>query len=155
MLKHQVIRSHNADSLSIVLRQFHTLRWRHNEHNGVSNHKLHDCLLNRLFRDKSTKTSKLRVTGLCAGNSSGTGEFPAQGASNAENVSISWRHHGKSYWGETIWEAKPYEIWPSCHRVKFYLSMAVPEKSINQVSPDVSREFEIIPWNVLITTVTS
>ena len=39
------------------------------------------------------KTSKLRVTGLCAGNSSGTGEFPAQMASNAENVSIWWRHH--------------------------------------------------------------
>ena len=36
---------------------------------------------------------KLRVTGLCAGNSPGTGEFPAQMASNAENVTISWRHH--------------------------------------------------------------
>ena len=31
------------------------------------------------------KTSKLRVTGLCAGNSTVTGEFPAQRASNAEN----------------------------------------------------------------------
>ena len=39
------------------------------------------------------KTSKLRVTGLCAGNSPGTGEFPAQMASNAENVYIWWRHH--------------------------------------------------------------
>ena len=36
---------------------------------------------------------KLRVTGLCAGNSPVTGEFPAQSASNAENVSIWWRHH--------------------------------------------------------------
>ena len=36
---------------------------------------------------------KLRVTGLCARNSPGTGEFPAQKASNAENVSIWWRHH--------------------------------------------------------------
>ena len=33
------------------------------------------------------KTSKLRVTGLCWGNSPVTGEFPAQMASNAENVS--------------------------------------------------------------------
>ena len=41
----------------------------------------------------STKTSKLRATGLCAGNSTGRGEFPAQMASNAENVSIWWRHH--------------------------------------------------------------
>ena len=29
----------------------------------------------------------------CAGNSPGTGEFPAQKASNVENVSIWWRHH--------------------------------------------------------------
>ena len=34
------------------------------------------------------KTSKLRVTGLCAGNSPVTGEFPAQRASKAENVFI-------------------------------------------------------------------
>ena len=40
------------------------------------------------------KKSKLRVTGLCAGNSPVTGEFPAQIASNAENISIWWRHHG-------------------------------------------------------------
>ena len=30
---------------------------------------------------------------LCTGNSPATGEFPAQRASNAENVSIWWRHH--------------------------------------------------------------
>ena len=70
------------------------LRWRHNDHAGVSNHQPHGCLLNRLFRRNSKKTSKLRVTGLCAGNSPGTGEFPAQMASYAENVSIWWRHHG-------------------------------------------------------------
>ena len=70
-----------------------TLRWRHNDHAGVSNHQPRGCLLNRLFRRKSKKTSKLRVTGLCAGNSPGTGEFPAQMASYAENVSIWWRHH--------------------------------------------------------------
>ena len=70
-----------------------SLRWRHNGRDGVSNHQLHDCLLNRLFRRRSKKTSKLRVTGLCAGNSSGTGEFPAQMTSNAENDSIWWRHH--------------------------------------------------------------
>ena len=41
-----------------------------------------------------TSLPKLHVTGLCAGNSSVTGEFPAQKASNAENASIWWRHHG-------------------------------------------------------------
>ena len=30
---------------------------------------------------------------ICAGNAPGTGEFPAQMASNAENASIWWRHH--------------------------------------------------------------
>ena len=69
------------------------LQWRHNGHNGVSNHQPHDSLLNRLFRHSSKKTSKLRVTDLCEGNSPGTGVFPAQKASNAENVSIWWRHH--------------------------------------------------------------
>ena len=40
----------------------------------------------------SKKISKLRVTGLCEGNLPVTCEFPAQRASNAENVSIWWRH---------------------------------------------------------------
>ena len=71
-----------------------TLLWRHNGLDGVPNHQPHDCLLNCLFRRRWKKTSKLRVTGLCAGNSLGTGEFPAQMASNAENVSIWWCHHG-------------------------------------------------------------
>ena len=53
------------------------LQWRHNGRAGVSNHQSHDCLLNRLFRRRSNKTSKLRVTGLCAGNSPVTGEFHA------------------------------------------------------------------------------
>ena len=57
-----------------------------NERDGASNHQPHDCLLSRLFRRRSKKTSKLRVTGLCAGNSPVTGEFPAQMASNAETV---------------------------------------------------------------------
>ena len=72
-----------------------TLQWRHNGCDSVSNHQPHDYLLKRLFRRKSTKTSKFRVTGLCEGNSPVTGEFPAQRASNTENASIWWRHHEK------------------------------------------------------------
>ena len=67
-----------------------TLRWRHNERDCVSNHQPHDCLISRLFRRRSKETSKLRATGLCAGNSPVTDEFPAQRASNAENISIWW-----------------------------------------------------------------
>ena len=74
-------------------------QWRHNGHDGVSNHQPHDCLPKRLFRRRSTKTSKLRVTCLCEENSPVAGEFPAQRASSAENVSIWWRHHDHlTYW---------------------------------------------------------
>ena len=81
----------------------HTLHWRHNDHHGVSNHQPHGCLVNRLFTGRSTKTSKLRVT-LC-GEFTGTGDFPAQMASNAENVSIWWRHHETphtNHWLKTL-----------------------------------------------------
>ena len=68
------------------------LQWRHNGRIGVSNHQPHYCSLNRLFKRRSKETPKLRVTGLCAGTSPVTVEFPAQMASNTEDVSIWWRH---------------------------------------------------------------
>ena len=79
-----------------LLERFQNMRlqWRHKERDGVSNHQPHDCLLKGcLFRPRSKKTSKLRVTGLCAGNSPVTSEFPTQKPSDAKNVSIWWRHH--------------------------------------------------------------
>ena len=86
-----------------------SLQWHHNKHDGVSNHQPQYCVLNCLFTCRSKKTSKLRVTGLCEGNSPETGKFPAKRASNAENVSIWWRHHvlhmlptcsdGLTHWG--------------------------------------------------------
>ena len=91
-LSQKAVKLNHSLTRTVAFSQF-TLRWRHNDHAGVSNHQPHGCLLNRLFRRKSKKTSKLRVTGLCAGNSPGTGKFPAQMASNAENVSIWWLHH--------------------------------------------------------------
>ena len=79
-----------------LLKGIISLQWRHNGRDSVSNHQPYDCLLNHLFRHRSKKTSKLRVTGLCAGYSPGTSEFPAQMASNAENASIWWSHHAPS-----------------------------------------------------------
>ena len=73
--------------------QINALQGRNNQHDGVSNHRYLGCLLSPFSRRGSNKTSKLRVTGLCEGNSPVTSEFPAQKASNAENVSIWWRHH--------------------------------------------------------------
>ena len=57
----------------------YTLQWRHNYHGGVSNHQPRGCLLNRLFRRRSKQASKLRVTGLCAGNSPGPVNSPHKG----------------------------------------------------------------------------
>ena len=70
---------------------------------GVSNRRYIDCWPNILFRCRSKKTSKLRVAGLCEGNSPVTGEFPAQMASNAETVSIWWRHHDGNVKGCLNW----------------------------------------------------
>ena len=81
------------DHLEENVRTSWSLQLHHNGRDGVSNHQPHDCLLNRLFGCRSKKTSKPRVTGFCAGNSPVTGEFPTQMASNAESVSIWWRHH--------------------------------------------------------------
>ena len=52
------------------------IQWRHNDHDGVSNHQPRGCLLDRLFRRRSKKTSKLRVTGLCVGKSPGPHKGP-------------------------------------------------------------------------------
>ena len=70
-----------------------TLLWRHNGGEFILNHQPDDYLLNRLFGHWSKKTSRLRVAGLCVSNWPETGEFPAQMASNTENVSIWWCHH--------------------------------------------------------------
>ena len=74
-----------------------------NERDGVSDHQHHDCLLKHLSRRRLKKTPKFLVAGLCAGNSPETGEFPAQRASNADNVSIWWRHHGNLVKGREIY----------------------------------------------------
>ena len=81
-------KSFSGGHTMVIIR--YALQWRNNGRSGFSNHQPHDCL----YRCRSKKTSKLRVTGICEGNSPVTGEFPAQKASNAENFSIWWRHHG-------------------------------------------------------------
>ena len=83
-----------------------TLQWRHNERDGVSNHHPHDCLLNLLFRRRSKKTSKLRVTGVGS-------EFPSQRASYVEDVFIWWRHHVFSMFREITcqWRLSDLTAW--------------------------------------------
>ena len=77
---------------SHVLRRWYALQWRHNGRDSVSNHQPHYCLLNRLFRSRSKKTSKLRVTGLC-GNSPGVNypdKWPVTSWTAAIPVMYQW-----------------------------------------------------------------
>ena len=57
-------------------------------HDGVSNYQPHHCLLNRLFGRRSRKASKLRVTGLCAGNSPGPVNSPHKGPVTRKMVTV-------------------------------------------------------------------
>ena len=129
----------------------HALQWRHNERRSVSNHQPHDCLLNRLFRRRSKKTSKLRLTGLCVGNSPGTGEFPAQMASYVENVSIWWRHHlmtspldfphrpvTRSFGQNFSWSA---ELWPEFFLIRAWTNGLANNRDARDAHYDVTITF--------------
>ena len=116
-----------------------TLQWRHNERDGVSNRQPRHCLLNRLFRCKSKKTSKVRVTGLCEGNSPVTGEFPPQRASNAENVSIWWRHH-----------ASPRDH-PLVTTGITHTDKTVCDNKVHSVTLDIHIDYSIIKHTVTVT----
>ena len=87
-----------ASDLNGLLLVHPTSKRRHNERDGVSNHRRLDCLLNRI----SKKTSKLRVIGLCEGNPPVTDGFPSKRASSGENLSIWWHHHMSSEMQDVI-----------------------------------------------------
>ena len=86
-------------ALTFEHEQLGTLQWRYNEHHSVANHQPYDCLLNRLFRRRTEKTPKLRVTGLCG-----------EKARDAECVSI-WQWH-RLDWLTVAYILIPY-IWQS------------------------------------------
>ena len=87
-----------------------SLQWRHNGCPGVSIRYRFECLFNRLVRRRSKKKSKLHVTGLCEVNSPVTGEFPSQRTSNAEYVSIWWRHHVNGKFTDTVYSRSTIEL---------------------------------------------
>ena len=70
----------------------HPLQWRRNECDGVSNHRRLRCLLNCWFRRTLKKTSKLRVTGLCAGIHRWPVNSPHKRPVTRE-MFFWWRHH--------------------------------------------------------------
>ena len=95
-------RTHVSKLLNLIqhidgLMQETSLQWRHNVRGGVSNHQPHDCIYSTVYSgaDQRKHQSSASLAFVWV-NSPMTGEFPAQRASNAENVSIWWRHHGNS-----------------------------------------------------------
>ena len=71
---------------------------------GVSNHQRFDCLLTCLSRRRSKKTSKLRVTDLCEGNSPVTADSPHKGPVTQKMfpfdgvIMMCWILTSRSYW---------------------------------------------------------
>ena len=107
---------------------YHNISWYHSitvtsyGHHGVSNHRRLRCLFNHLSRGTWKKTSKLCVTGLCEGTPPVNGGFPAQRASDAENVSIWWCHHEISNPGHMVSElSDDAEIWAFQVRTYLYI----------------------------------
>ena len=70
------------------------LQWRHNERHLASQITGVSIVCSSVgWGADQRKHQNYASLAVCVGNSPVTGEFPAQRASNAENVSIWWRHH--------------------------------------------------------------
>ena len=82
---------------------------------GASYHRRLEYLLNRLFRRRSKRTSKLYVTVLYEGNPPVSGEFPSQRASKTETVSIWWHHaNSTTEVAQSRWRSfvnEPFRCW--------------------------------------------
>ena len=103
-------------SLILLMRTW-SLQWRHNDHDGVSNHQPHGCLFNQVYSGTDRRKHQSSASrAFACGEFTGSGEFPAQTASNAENVSIWWRHRGILGSGSTHETLSPgnNHVWPLC-----------------------------------------
>ena len=125
LLDFYILASTNNEHPHIIHMVCSSLWWRHNDHDSVSNHQPHECLLNRLFGRRSKKTSKLRVTGLCVGNSPGPVNSPHKGPVTRKMIpfddvimllllSMVWRHTFPAVHFMTtsmaLWESDDYTI---------------------------------------------
>ena len=80
---------HGMLTLTTVKTPIRSLQWHHNERNDVSNHRRLDCLLSRSGTDQRKHLSSASLAFV-----RGIHWWPVEErASNAENISIWWRHH--------------------------------------------------------------
>ena len=119
----------------------HSLRWRHNGHDCVWNHQPHHCLLNHIFGCRSKKTSKLRVTGLCAGNSPGPVNSPHKWPVTRKMFPfddvIMWQKKKKKIKPWVVWIN---ELWESAKK-----------KSITKTKQHTAKFYVDILWDMLCT----
>ena len=87
------IREPSMGVMVVIIRSRHLQRLHYSDVMMSATASEVSIVYSAVFRRRSKKTSKLRDTCLCEGNSPVTGEFPAQRASVAANASIWWRHH--------------------------------------------------------------
>ena len=94
----------NKHIFKIATQMARTLRWRSIRHGGVSNRQPHLTIVYSTVYSGADQRKHQSSASLAfvRGNSPGTGEFPAQMASNAENISIWWRHHGSMTWSTHV-----------------------------------------------------
>ena len=122
------------------------MQWRHNECDGVvPNHRRLGCLLNRLFRCRSKRTSNVYVNGRCEGNPPLTGGFPSQRASDVENVPIWWRH----MYARGILSHKYYLVGHiECKTLSIRLRINIPYARKNSAitTTDISHNVTFCPW---------
>ena len=123
------------------------LQGRHNERDAVSNHLRLDCLFNPLFKRRSKKTSKLRITGLCEGKPPVTGGFHSQIVINAENVSTWWRHNNNN----NVYFPKNYRLVHMLHARKSYVNIVYKCKR----KSECSERARTIPWLLMTWLLTS
>ena len=83
-----------------------------------------------------------------------TSEFPAQSASNAENVSIRWRHHGKGALSRFLPHGRKSEEKPSVILHRWYDGCRLPGDTKNQgISSDgIDQVLQEHSGNVDLTT---
>ena len=97
-------------------------RRRHNERDGDSNHRRLDWFVNRLFRRRSKRASKLRVTGICEGNPLFAGGIPSERARNAENVS-NWLRRHVSLSTIAVFTSKLFDWFDICQQFATFLHL--------------------------------
>ena len=92
-----------------------------------------------------TQASSSASLAICARNSPGTGEFPAQMASNAGNFSLWWRHH--TYEIHLGWWSLP-----SVYRTPEQDLYPTPDWSAKYTTKTPWHRNVICLWNLLVTT---